>query len=114
VEREIQLLGGKKTSSKGENAIVADESFKSASKVVAVEPVDHVTTITSTKSYCSSHVDFGHMFFDPVHDIYKIIVWCAAPVLPDSIREGLTISCRARNVRRDHNVCKSQSSRTIR
>lgn len=49
---------------------MADESFESASQIMTVEPVDHVSTVTSTKSYCSSHVDLGHILFDPIHDIH--------------------------------------------
>ena len=56
--------------------------LESASEIVAVEPIDHVSAVTGTKSYCSSHVDFRHMLLDPVHDIDQIIVRCAAPVLP--------------------------------
>ena len=123
MEREVQLLSSEEPTSKGENAVVANECFELASQIVAVEPVDHVATVTGTKSYCSSHIDFGHVLFDPVHDVNEIVVWCTTPIfpdvkcdqykawfvcrdnfLPDSIRERLTISCRACDVRGDDHV----------
>lgn len=123
MEREIQLFGSQKSTGKGEYAIVTDECFELAAQIVAVEPVDHVSTVTSTKSYCSGHVYFRHVLLDPVHDVDEIVVWCTTPVLPsvgsdqpkswfvcrdnilpDSIREGLTIACRARHIRGNNNV----------
>ena len=83
MEWEVQLLGSEKTASEGENAIVADECFEFASQIVTVEPIDHVATVTSTESYCSSHVDFGHILLDPVHDVNEIVVWRAAPIFPN-------------------------------
>lgn len=83
MEWEVQLLSSEETTSKGENAIVADECFELASQIVAVEPVDHVATVTCTESYCSSHIDFGHVLFNPVHDVNEIVVWCTTPIFPD-------------------------------
>lgn len=82
MEGEIQLFSSKKTTSEGKDAIMTDECLKSASEIVAVEPIDHVSTVTSTKSYCSSHVNLRHVLLDPVHDVDQVVVRCTTPVFP--------------------------------
>lgn len=93
MERKISLFSRKETSSEGKDAIVADHCFEFASKIVSIEPIDHVATVARTKSYCSCHIHFGHVLLDPVHNVDKIVVRSTSPVFSDCIHKGLAIAC---------------------
>lgn len=49
---EIEFICSK-LACKGKDAIVADKRLESASKIVTIEPVNHVSTVACTKSHCS-------------------------------------------------------------
>jgi hypothetical protein len=64
-------------------AIVTDECFELATKVVALDPVHHIAAERGAGGDGTSGVDVWHVITEMLKDLNKVGVWCTAPVVLD-------------------------------
>ena len=57
-------------------AVVGDQRLELAPKIVALNPVDHESTVTGSSSNAVLGVDIGEVFFDVLPALNQIIVRC--------------------------------------
>jgi len=83
---------------------VTHKSLEFTTQRVALDPVDHVTTVTGTKSNGTVRVNIAELLLEVIEGEDKVFVRCAAPVIPDGIAEGFAVRGRASRVYGDYDV----------